>query len=76
MPVIFNFLPAGTSIKVLKHISDFIGDKFQKYDYGTKNIEKYGQSNPPEYNVNDIRVPVYVMYSLQDWATTKEVITI
>lgn len=54
-------------------MADFIGDKFQKYDYGIRNREIYGQVTPPQYDISNIQVPVYAMYSVNDWATTKEV---
>ena len=44
--------------------------KVQKFDYGTKkNMEVYGQPNPPEYpieNLKQITIPKYLFYSPSD----------
>ncbi|KAH0818291.1 hypothetical protein GEV33_004500 [Tenebrio molitor] len=42
-------------------------DKFQKFDYGkTKNLEEYGQDTPPEYDLGKIKLPVYLLYGVND----------
>lgn len=42
--------------------------KFQHYDLGTikKNIEKYGQPKPPEYDLKKVTSPVVLYYSKND----------
>ena len=43
-------------------------DKFCRYDFGTeKNIEIYGQEEPPEYDVTKITAPVALYWSDNDW---------
>lgn len=73
VPVFFNQLPGGGSLKVFNHIAQQISGQFAKYDYGKENINIYGQSTPPEYNISKIEVPFYLVYSTADWATTKKV---
>lgn len=73
IPVLFNQLPGGTSLKTLTYISEAVRGQFRKYDYGGRNIHLYGDSTPPEYNVSKIEVPVFVFYASHDWATSKPV---
>lgn len=48
--------------------------RFRKFNYGAgKNIFLYGSEMPPEYDLKKIKVPVYIMFAANDWATTKEV---
>ena len=43
-------------------------DKFRRYDFGKKkNIEIYGQEEPPEYNISMITAPVATYWSDNDW---------
>ncbi|XP_070610306.1 lysosomal acid lipase/cholesteryl ester hydrolase-like [Erythrolamprus reginae] len=52
--------PAGTSPQNLLHWKMIYHEKvFQAYDYGTKekNMEKYNQTTPPIYKIEDIKIP-------------------
>lgn len=73
VPVFFNQLPGGTGLRIYNQIAQQITGQFSKYDYGTENINKYGQSSPPDYDISRIEVPFYLVYSTSDWATTKKV---
>ena len=43
------------------------GKRFNKYDYGTKvNIQQYGQPYPPDFNLTNINVPMYLFFGLHD----------
>ena len=43
-------------------------DKFCRYDFGKeKNIEIYGQEDPPEYDVTKITAPVALYWADNDW---------
>lgn len=66
-------VPSGSSLKVVHHVAGFLRDKFDKYDYGAENMKIYGTPNPPAYNVGNIKAPVYVMYAVNDWATSLKV---
>ncbi|XP_018561404.1 lipase member K-like [Anoplophora glabripennis] len=69
IPVYFNQLPGGTSIKILNHAADLVLGNFRKYNYKHLNLKHYGRLTPPIYDIKNIHVPVYLMFSAQDWAT-------
>lgn len=71
--MLFNQLPGGTALRVIYHIGQQVNNKFAHYDFGKDNLKIYGQSTPPEYDIKKITVPVYIVYSVGDWATTKKV---
>lgn len=49
-------------------------DEFKEYDYYSDDIEVYGQSSPPAYNLSNILgVPIYVWYGLNDYFCGEEV---
>jgi len=42
-------------------------DKFQHYNLGhKKNLEKYGQPEPPEYDLRKVTSPIVLYYSKND----------
>lgn len=74
LPVYFNQIPAGTSLKTFSYLTEATRNRFQKYNYGTgKNMFLYGSETPPEYDLKKIRVPIFMMFAANDWATSKEV---
>ncbi|NXS86427.1 LIPM Lipase, partial [Erpornis zantholeuca] len=60
--------PAGTSVQNFIHWSQiFHADKFQAYDYGCKeNMKKYNQTAPPEYKIEEIKIPTAVWSGGED----------
>jgi len=47
---------------------------FRQYDYGfIKNVFKYGNNKPPEYNLAAITSPVSMIVGPNDWIATPEV---
>lgn len=47
---------------------------FQNYDYGRgKNLERYGSTRPPAYNLSEVRVPVALFVGKNDWIATEAV---
>lgn len=52
---LFFYEPGGTSIKNILHwIQIYHKQEFTSYDYGQKkNLEMYGQQNPPKYDLNN-----------------------
>lgn len=69
LEVVLAHMPSGTSTKTVLHYLQEISSKgdFRQYDYGTDgNMIQYGQPTPPEYNLQDIQVPVYLMYADSD----------
>ncbi|CAH1963571.1 unnamed protein product [Acanthoscelides obtectus] len=72
IPVYFNQLPGGTSIKILNHAADLVRGNFRKYNYYEEgNIKHYGTPHAPVYDISRLQVPVHVVVSKQDWATTE-----
>ncbi|XP_068671832.1 gastric triacylglycerol lipase-like [Montipora foliosa] len=70
LPVYLTHTPAGTSVKNIIHFAQMVhSKKFQMYDYGSssKNMEYYGQSTPPIYNLTNMKVPVAVYWAQNDW---------
>ncbi|XP_066477513.1 lysosomal acid lipase/cholesteryl ester hydrolase-like [Tiliqua scincoides] len=61
--------PAGTSIQNLLHWIQVLKSKqFQAYDHGSpeKNMEKYNQTTPPAYKIEDIKIPIEFWSGGQD----------
>lgn len=73
MPVYFNQLPGGTSVRVLHHAADLVLGNFRKYDFKNDNHKRYGTAHPPVYDIKKVQVPVYQVVSSHDWATTEAV---
>ncbi|CAG9762366.1 unnamed protein product [Ceutorhynchus assimilis] len=70
VPVYFRQLPGGTSIRILNHAADLVLGNFRKYNYPPEiNLQKYGTTEAPLFDVSKIEVPTYIVYSTQDWAT-------
>lgn len=47
---------------------------FRQYDYGfIKNVFKYGNNKPPEYNLAVVTSPVSMIIGPNDWLATPEV---
>lgn len=71
LPLIFGHFPAGASAKQIIHYSQLIlCETFRKFDYGlSKNLLVYGSTQPPKYNLERVKVPVYIFYSENDFLT-------
>jgi len=67
--VILSHDPAGASTKTLMHFNQEIeSGKFRQYDYGyEKNLLIYNATEPPDYNLANITVPIALFYSDNDW---------
>lgn len=63
-PVYTTHCPAGTSVQNMVHWSQAIhSGKLMAFDYGTAgNMKHYNQSTPPQYRVQDMKVPT-ALYS-------------
>ncbi|XP_069676698.1 lysosomal acid lipase/cholesteryl ester hydrolase-like [Periplaneta americana] len=68
LPVFVANLYSGTSLKNILHTFQIISTgKFSEFDYGSaKNMEVYGQSEAPDYNLKNISVPTSLYYSKGD----------
>lgn len=52
----------------------FFSGKFRQYDYGrNENIARYGQPQPPDYDLSKVTCPVYIYYADNDWLVHKSV---
>lgn len=69
LPIILEFSPAGLSIFQLIHYGqEFNSGEFRKYDYGeSENLIRYNAQTPPNYKLERITAPLYLMYSYNDW---------
>ena len=69
LPVILGHTPAGASTDQMIHYGQLIrSGRFRQYDHGAvTNLLRYGSLTPPRYNLNNVRAPVALHYSLNDW---------
>ncbi|CAH4029021.1 unnamed protein product [Pieris brassicae] len=69
VPVIMSHVPAGASTRQIKQYSQAVAaNELRKYDFGAEtNTQVYGNSQPPRYNMTDVKVPVALYYSDEDW---------
>uniref|UniRef100_A0A1A8CTY9 Lipase n=1 Tax=Nothobranchius kadleci TaxID=1051664 RepID=A0A1A8CTY9_NOTKA len=58
-PVYTTHCPAGTSVQNMVHWAQAVKQgKLMAFDYGREgNMKRYNQSTPPEYQVQDMKVP-------------------
>lgn len=75
LPVILGHTPAGASTHTLIHFAQGINSgKFRPFDYGKeKNMEIYGNIEPPPYELAKVTAPIALYWSDNDWLAPKEV---
>lgn len=74
IPVYFNQIPGGTSLRTMTFLTESSRNRFRKYDYGIgKNRHLYGTDEPPEYDLKKIKVPIYIMFATNDWSISRQV---
>lgn len=76
IPLIVGHDPAGVATKQIIHYGQEVNSgRFAKFDYGIEeNRRRYGNDLPPDYDLSNIRVPIYIFYSLGDLvADTRDV---
>ncbi|CAH2039630.1 unnamed protein product, partial [Iphiclides podalirius] len=68
LPVILGHAPAGAALRQFAHYGQGIAEKgFRRYDHGwLTNLRKYGSRRPPNYELSNIVVPVFLHYSDND----------
>ncbi|CAH0553309.1 unnamed protein product [Brassicogethes aeneus] len=73
-PIIFRDSPAGASIKQMLHYFQMIDSgEFRQYDHGTTgNLKRYGQTEPPNYDLTKCLAPVAIFQGRGDFETTDE----
>lgn len=47
--------------------------KFRKFDYKRLNTKLYNATSPPEYNIQSIKVPIYLYHGAEDALASKTV---
>jgi len=69
LPIVLEHLPAGQSVRTIVHYAQGVPSKaFRQFDHGReKNLEKYGQLTPPEYNFAKITAPTALYWGQNDW---------
>ncbi|XP_077529189.1 gastric triacylglycerol lipase-like [Haemaphysalis longicornis] len=74
LPVYLHFMPGGTSTKNIVHYAQLVTTaRPQKFDYGPeKNQLMYGQREPAEYNLMNVRTDVGIFWSLGDHVITPD----
>lgn len=61
LPDFLKHVAHAVSIKQILHFSQLCSSgKFRQYDYLEKNRKQYNSSTPPEYNLQNIKIPVYL----------------
>nr|XP_056706474.1 lipase member M-like [Euleptes europaea] len=65
--VYVSIFPDYTSVKNILHWSQLTKTgEFRYFDYGSRNIEKYNQTVPPFYRIEEITVPIALWSGGQD----------
>lgn len=74
-PVIMGHVPSGGSTRTLLHyVQGFLSGDFRQFDLGAKrNLAKYGQAQPPAYNLSRVDYPVALLVGENDWLDPIEV---
>ncbi|XP_063930038.1 lipase 1-like [Zophobas morio] len=68
LPVLMGHLPAGASTRQVVHYGqEIVSGYFRQYDFGDDNMDVYGSSEPPSYDLSLITAPSYLFYSHNDW---------
>jgi hypothetical protein len=67
LPDFIDHISNTLSVQQIDHyIQLFQNEKFRKYDYGMENMEIYGTTEPPEYNLSNIITPIYSYIAPED----------
>ncbi|GJQ77030.1 hypothetical protein Trydic_g15224 [Trypoxylus dichotomus] len=74
IPDIMRTLPAGSSTKQWVHYLQLVrSGYFRQYDYlPLENLRRYGEANPPTYNLSKVTSKVALYYSKNDWLAMPE----
>jgi lysosomal acid lipase/cholesteryl ester hydrolase len=73
LPIIMGHTPAGASVRSLVHYAQGVNNgAFRQYNHGKeKNLERYGQEVPPDYDLSKITAPVALYWGENDWLGVK-----
>lgn len=75
MNLMIDHYGAPTSLKNFDHLYQCMTDKnMRMYDYGiSKNLDVYGNESAPLYSLENITVPILLVYSKNDYFTQADV---
>ena len=68
-PAIVAHVPAGAGVNQFVHYAQIIrSGHFRQFDHGFwGNMAKYHKMTPPSYNLKNVKAPVSLHYSVNDW---------
>ncbi|XP_055678049.1 lipase 3-like [Lutzomyia longipalpis] len=68
IPLVLKLSPAPASVYQIFHFAQEMNSKrFCQYDYGKKkNLQMYGDTRPPSYNLTNVKVPVTLYVGAND----------
>ena len=69
MPTYLEHVPDGSSTRPFVHYAQLhlLDNEFRKFDYGEEeNMNHYGSTTPPAYNLNNVQVPVALFIGDKD----------
>lgn len=69
LPVILGHIPSGASMKQFAHYGQgVLSNEFRQFDYGDdENLMRYGQRDPPSYNLENVKANVSMFCAESDW---------
>lgn len=68
----FGHVFGATSRPTIQHFSQTArSNEFRKYDYGLRNMAKYGQLSPPKYQLSNVTMPVLLFRGETDHLSTE-----
>lgn len=72
LPVINAHSPAGAASRQMIHFGQVIRSMlFRRFDHGISgNINAYGTTFPPLYNLLRVTTPTHLYYGMNDWMVT------
>lgn len=53
-------------MQLTHYYQNMINDKFRLYDFKDRNLMIYNLTSPPEYNLSNVAVPVYLYHAEND----------
>lgn len=61
-----NTSPQISSMQLTHFIQSMLSGKFRQYDYKDKNLKIYNSTTPPEYDLNNVKIPIYLYHGEDD----------
>lgn len=61
-----NTSPQISSMQLTHFIQSMLSGKFRQYDYKDKNMKIYNLTTPPEYDLTNVKIPIYLYHGEDD----------